>query len=209
MSGAFMEAFGVADAFAGIAMPGRTDSWLLAAALERQGIARGDPRVARYRDIYLTHLAHELVQPPPPGVPHGVLPGVRSLLDDLTSHHDDYLGLLTGNFEPAAKMKLEHFDLCRYFRCGAFGDEAADRNHLLERALANVAACGGPAVSSHEAVVIGDTPLDIGVAKYGHARSIGVATGSHGVDDLRAAGADVVFKDLSDTAAVVRALHAR
>jgi phosphoglycolate phosphatase-like HAD superfamily hydrolase len=64
-------------------------------------------------------------------------------------------------------------------------------------------------VSSHETVVIGDTPLDIGVAKYGHARSIGVATGSHGVDDLRAAGADVVFKDLSDTAAVVRALHAR
>jgi phosphoglycolate phosphatase-like HAD superfamily hydrolase len=33
-----------------------------------------------------------------------------------------------------------------------------------------------------------------------------VATGSHSVEQLRAAGADVVFEDFSDTAAVLRVL---
>ena len=100
-------------------------------------------------------------------------------------------------------MKLEHFDLWRYFRCGAFGDGAADRNGLVPKALARVAACGGPAFASSDAVVIGDTPLDVACAKAGGARLIAVATGYHSVDELRAAGADVVFEDLRETGAVV------
>ena len=95
------------------------------------------------------------------------------------------------------------------FACGAFGDDAPDRNQLLPRALAQVAACGGPSVPAERIVVIGDTPLDVAVAKARGARSIAVATGSHGVDDLHASGADVVFENLSDTAAVLAALRFR
>jgi phosphoglycolate phosphatase-like HAD superfamily hydrolase len=51
-----------------------------------------------------------------------------------------------------------------------------------------------------------DTPLDVACAAASGARSIAVATGEYDVAALRAAGADVVFEDLSDTQAVLRAL---
>ena len=184
-------------------MPGRTDAWILNDAAALHGIDAASPAFARFRAVYLEHLAEALQQP---GPRKGVMPGVRPLLDALTTRDDVYLALLTGNYEPAARVKLEHFDLWRYFRCGAFGDDAPDRNGLLPRALARVEACGGPAVQPSASVVIGDTPLDIACAKAGGARMLAVATGSHSVEELRAAGADAVFADLSDTAAVLATL---
>jgi len=206
MTAAFTQLFGVRDAFAQIEMPGRTDAWLLRQALLTHDIPLGDPRVREYRSSYIRHLPQELRHPPPPGARKGVLPGVRNLLDALAGRECVYLALLTGNYEPAAKLKLEYFDLWKYFRWGAFGDDATDRNGLLPAALARVPESGGPAVTARDTVVIGDTPLDVAVAKAGGARSIGVATGSHPVDRLRDAGADVVFTDLHDTAAVLEAL---
>jgi phosphoglycolate phosphatase-like HAD superfamily hydrolase len=58
------------------------------------------------------------------------MPGVRSLLDTLHTRSDAFLALLTGNFEAGARVKLEYFGLWRYFRCGAFGDHARERNGL-------------------------------------------------------------------------------
>ena len=90
------------------------------------------------------------------------MPGVRPLLDALAARDDVYLALLTGNYEDAARAKLEYFDLWRYFPCGAFGDDAPDRNGLLPKALATIRACGGPVKSRRlDVVVIGDTPLDV------------------------------------------------
>ncbi|HEV2982782.1 MAG TPA: HAD hydrolase-like protein, partial [Vicinamibacterales bacterium] len=63
-----------------------------------------------------------------------------------------------------------------------------------------------PAFAPSESIVIGDTPLDVACAKAGGARSIAVATGNHTVDQLRAAGADVVFEDLSATREVLAAI---
>jgi phosphoglycolate phosphatase-like HAD superfamily hydrolase len=204
MSLAFADVLGVRDAFNGVTMAGRTDAWILSDAFALHGIASDAPALARFHDAYLHRLADEIEE-------HGdsrkgVLPGVRALLDALTPRDDVFLALLTGNFEAAARLKLEYFDLWRYFRCGAFGDAAPDRNGLLPRAVQAIAACGGPPFAASDAVVIGDTPLDIACAKFSCARSIGVATGLHSVEELRAAGADVVFGDLSDTDGVLRAL---
>ena len=134
------------------------------------------------------------------------MPGVRPLLDVLADRPDIYLALLTGNYEDAARVKLEHFDLWRFFPCGAFGDDAPHRNGLLPKALARIRACGGPVVPASDVVVIGDTPLDVACAAASGARSIAVATGGYDVASLRAAGADVVFEDLSDIDAVLEAL---
>src|SRR5206468_9302942 len=139
-----------------------------------------------------------------PGPRKGVLPGIRVLLDTLTARTDVFLSLLTGNFERAAQLKLEYFDLWRFFSGGAFGDGAADRNSLVARAVARVVAEGGPSVPASDIIVLGDTPLDIACAQAAGARSIAVATGSHAVGQLEAAGADVVFEDLSDTSRVLR-----
>ena len=134
------------------------------------------------------------------------MPGVRELLDALSSRDDVFVALLTGNFVEGARLKLEYYDLWRYFSCGAFGDIVEQRNDLLAEALAQVAACGGLQPLPAHSVIIGDTPLDVGVALAGGARSIAVATGGHTMDELQASGADVVFQDLSDLESVLKAL---
>jgi phosphoglycolate phosphatase len=201
MTLAFEDLFKVSDAFRNMPMAGRTDSWILADAAAAHAIA--PDALARFPEVYLAHLTREIARP---AAGKNVMPGVHALLDALAHRPDVYLALLTGNYEDAARVKLEHFDLWRYFRCGAFGDKAPDRNGLLPRALARVLACGGPAVPATDVVVIGDTPLDVACAAASGARSIAVATGGYDVDALRAAGADVVFEDLSDLDAVLAAI---
>jgi len=203
MSLAFQETFGVRDALSGITMAGRTDAWILADALTAHNIASDPQALVRFREAYLRHLTIELDKP---GARKGLMPGVRELLDVLSRRDDVYVALLTGNYEEGARIKLEYFDLWRYFPCGAFGDDAPQRDGLVSKALERIAASGGPSFSVADAVVIGDTPLDVACAAYCGARSIAVATGSHRVEELRSAGADVVFRDLSNTHEVVAAI---
>jgi phosphoglycolate phosphatase len=206
MTMAFRELFAIDNAFHGIPLPGRTDAWILSDAVAAHGIPRDSPDLARFTEVYFRHLTNELDKPAPAATVKAVMPGVRELLDALADRDDVYLALLTGNYETAARMKLEYFDLWRYFACGAFGDDAPDRNGLLPKAIARIAECGGPFVEPHEAVVVGDTPLDVACAATAGARCIAVATGNFSVSELRAAGADVVMHDLSDTAAVLAAI---
>ncbi len=201
MSRAFEELFAVPDPFRGIPMPGRTDVSILCDAAAAHGVAHH--ALAPFRDVYLGHLATEIEKP---GPQKGIMPGVRPLLDLLAGRADVYLALLTGNYEDAARVKLEYFDLWRYFQCGAFGDAAPDRNSLLPKALAEIRQRGGLDVGPADAVVIGDTPLDVACAAAGGARSIAVATGGYDTNALRAAAADVVFEDLSDVDAVLAAI---
>ena len=204
MTLAFEEVFAVPNAFQGIPMAGRTDAWIIHDAAAAHGIPADSPDLSRFRDAYVRHLAIELHKP---GVARkGLMPGVRELLDALAPRDDVYLALLTGNYEAGARLKLEYFDLWRYFGCGAFGDDAPHRNVLVAKALTRVKAWEGLTFSAADAIVIGDTPLDVGCARHAGARSLAVATGSHSVDELRAAGADAALPDLSDTAEVLRVI---
>jgi phosphoglycolate phosphatase-like HAD superfamily hydrolase len=132
------------------------------------------------------------------------MPGVRQLLEELTPSDGVFLGLLTGNFEAGARIKLEHFDLWRYFRCGAFGDDAADRNALVPIAVERARARGLSVPG--QIFVVGDTPHDIACALAVGAVPIGVATGGSTVDELRESGAEIVFESLADTRAVLNVL---
>src|SRR4029079_4697628 len=157
----------------------------LSDAAAAHGISEDVSTLARFHQAYVRHLAIELEKPRV--ARKGLMPGVRELLDTLAPRDDVYLALLTGNYEAGARIKLEYFDLWRYFPCGAFGDDAPHRNGLVTKAVERVAACGGPALEAADAWVIGDTPLDIPGALFSGARSLGVATESHSVDELRAA----------------------
>ena len=136
------------------------------------------------------------------------MPGVRPLLDELVEPGRVYLALLTGNFEAGARVKLEYFDLWRYFRCGAFGDDAPDRNDLLAtrwRASRRAEARRRPS----DVVVVGDTPLDVAVALC-RRRAIGWRRdGQLRRRALRAQGARRRAEDLSDLPAVLEALGSR
>jgi phosphoglycolate phosphatase-like HAD superfamily hydrolase len=119
--------------------------------------------------------------------------------------------VLTGNIRSVAEVKLaalglrEWLDLC----IGAYGDDHEDRTELVEVARRRAAAVHGRSAAAFggtATVVIGDTPLDIAAALAAGARAVGVATGSYSAGDLAMAGADAVLPDLTDTAAVLRAL---
>jgi phosphoglycolate phosphatase len=202
MSRAFQDLYGIRDAFNGVPFNGRTDAWILSQAAAAHAI---DPsNISKFKPTYLSYLADELHRP---GPRKGIMPGIRDLLDALSSRDDVFLALLTGNFAEGARLKLEHFDLWRYFECGAFGDTVHERNELLADALDKVESCSGIRAEPSQSIVIGDTPLDVGVALAGGARSIAVATGSHTTDQLRNCGADIVFEDLSDLEKVLAVLE--
>lgn len=205
MNRAFADVFGIADAFRHVELAGRTDTSILGDAFERQRMTAGPDEVRAFRERYLVCLREEV---PRPGRDKRVLPGIMPLLDALTPQRHVFLGLLTGNYADAAEVKLGHFDLWRYFRCGAFGEDAHDRNHLVPVALGRARAQGLPHhVEPGHVVVIGDTPRDVACAHAHGARVIAVATGQYDRAALEHAGADVVFDDFSETDAVLRALR--
>jgi phosphoglycolate phosphatase-like HAD superfamily hydrolase len=195
--------FGPSRGIDGIPMAGRTDPWIVQRMAASSGAACDESSLRRFHDIYLDHLKTEIHQP---GPRKGLMPGVRELLDALAARDDVFLGLLTGNFAAGARVKLEYFDVWRYFRCGAFGEDAPDRNALFQTAIARVEVCGGPRFRASDAVVVGDTPLDVAVAVAGGARSVAVATGSYDVGTLAASGADAVLEDFSNLDAALAAL---
>jgi phosphoglycolate phosphatase-like HAD superfamily hydrolase len=204
MTRAFEALFGVADAFTAIPLAGRTDTSILADALETHRIPFTSADVAAFRSRYLACLREEVAQ-----TTRGkrVLPGILPLLETLGTSQRSFLGLLTGNYTEAAEVKLSHFDLWRYFRCGAFGEDAHDRNHLVPIALDRARACGLPSdIEIDRVVVVGDTPRDIACAHVHGARMVAVATGEYSAGELRDAGAEVVFEDFSDTRAVLAAI---
>lgn len=116
--------------------------------------------------------------------------------------------LLTGNLPELAAVKLAtlgldtHLDLT----IGAYGDISAVRADLVDVARANAAAVHGRDFDGRLTVLVGDTPNDVEAAVVSGARSVAVATGSFSAGQLVDAGADVVLADLTDTAAVVRAI---
>ena len=215
MNRACEELVGHPHALAGIPVAGRTDRIILTDVVARAGHALDDGLLERLRDRYISHLRDEIERPGRTqsfeslgarGGVKAVMPGIRELLDVLEQRDDVFLGLLTGNFQAGARIKLEHFDLWRYFRCGAYGDDAADRNELVPFALERARRCGLPELAPEHILVVGDTPHDVACARAVGATPVGVATGGFTVEQLRDSGADIVFQDLSGTNEFVKLL---
>jgi phosphoglycolate phosphatase-like HAD superfamily hydrolase len=153
------------------------------------------------RAAYLERLREAIETPVE--YPTRVLGGVAPLLTALERDPRVAVGLLTGNFEGGAAIKLGHFDLWRRFPFGAFGDRHVDRRDLVPIALERAAEAGAKSLPPDRVVVIGDTPLDIDCASAHGARSIGVATGPYDREALTRAGAALAVETLEDVEALV------
>jgi phosphoglycolate phosphatase-like HAD superfamily hydrolase len=188
---AFNELFSIEDAFKDIRMAGMTDIQIMKEALTTHGLSNENGEVDALKSKYLENLSREIDNPW-----KVMKPGVQEVLDSLASISTP-LGLLTGNLEAGAEIKLTPFGLRKYFSEGAFGSDHEDRNMLLPIAIEKFSKIGINAVAE-KSVVIGDTPRDVQCAKIHGAHAIGVATGPYSLDDLREAGADLVLEDLSD-----------
>jgi phosphoglycolate phosphatase len=138
-----------------------------------------------------------------------VYPGVRQLVETLAARTDVVVGLLTGNIEAGARIKLRPTGLWPHFRLGAYGSDHADRTRLPLVAASRAERLVGRSFLGADTVIIGDTPRDIGCARAFGATAIAVATGWHSAQDLAAHRPDHVFADFSDQAPVLAAMLAR
>ena len=184
MNRAFDDLFGIAGAFDGVEMAGRTDKWILDDAASRAGVDLSGDNFERFRDRYFSRLTEALREPAPE---RACCPACAVCSKRSTRATTCLPALLTGNCEEGARIKLQHFDIWKFFRCGAYGDEVTDRNHLFDIAMQRAEACGAPRVQPADVVVVGDTVLDVACAKAAGARSVAVATGPCDVDTLRRA----------------------
>jgi phosphoglycolate phosphatase-like HAD superfamily hydrolase len=126
-----------------------------------------------------------------------VMPGAERLLRRL-AEEGRLLGLLTGNVEAAAHIKLARAGLNRYFSFGAYGSDAVERSAVARRALERAQLVFGGSLERDLCMCIGDTPRDIEAAHGAGIRITGVATGEYGFEKLRQAGADFTVESLED-----------
>lgn len=199
---AFKELFSVVKAFEGISMAGKTDAQIVREGLKKYNIPSNNGLVPEVLSVYLKHLSVEIANDK-----KHVKPGIREALEILKEEKESCrLGLLTGNIEQGARIKLEFLGLNDYFAFGAFGSDDEDRNKLLPVAVKKFEQSFFRSIAFRDCIIVGDTPRDVDCAKPYGAFCVGVATGPYPVDALVKAGADVVFETLSDTGAFLETL---
>lgn len=126
-----------------------------------------------------------------------VLAGVDELLPELID--EGYLlGLVTGNLEASAHIKLHRARLNRFFSFGGYGSDSTDRGELTRIAIKRAALVYGEPVMPEQAIVVGDTPHDVDGAHAAGMACVGVGSHNFDVDQLRAAGADYVIASLTE-----------
>jgi phosphoglycolate phosphatase-like HAD superfamily hydrolase len=205
MDRALFELFGIEGATRGMVPHGKTDPMLFSEALRAHGIIGvddGEP----YRELvrlYQLYLPEEMTAPPA-----RLMPGARELIETIDGRPGVLLGLLTGNLEPTARVKLATFGLDRHFRFGAFGSDDRDRLKLVPIAVERAEALAGRRIGlGPHVMVVGDTPRDVACALAWGATAVGVATGRSSSRELLDAGANFAFEDLSDTAGFMGSLR--
>jgi phosphoglycolate phosphatase-like HAD superfamily hydrolase len=183
---AFRELHGVDANVAEHTDAGMTDPEI-AAIVFREVIGREGSQEERAKAIaaYLRHLPDTVAESPG----YRVMPGVTALLDRLIDG-GALLGLVTGNIEAAAHIKLSRAGLNRFFSFGGYGSDSADRVEVTRQALRRGELVSGGSLDGGGCVAVGDTPRDVSAGHGAELKVVGVATGSYTVDELREAGAD-------------------
>lgn len=197
-----MEAvFGNAGAIETHHFGGRTDFRTLLLLLEPHGfdeaaIRERMPAFAQAISAHMAELAPE----------YGVipLPSGLELVDTLTRRDDLLHGIVTGNVQPSAPVKLRAAgydpDL---FKFGAYGNESPNRHDLPPLAIERASALAGRAIPPERVLVVGDTRLDIEAGKAAGAKVCAVATGADDRDILAAEQPDYLLDSLAQFLDVV------
>ena len=181
---------------------GKTDPQILRELVEDYvGADRFQAELARVLDRYVEELRSRLR--PEAVVPK---PGVPELLERLAREPNVVLGLLTGNIERGARLKLDPPGFNRYFPFGAFGDDSADRYCLPAVAVARARERTGRDFAGESVVIIGDSVHDVGCGRPLGARTVAVATGPTSAERLAAERPNALFQDFSDVRAAAEAI---
>ena len=180
------------DAMDGITPSGKTDPSIVREILASRCPDRSSADCfGSIIDLYLTFLRDEVEKT----TVYRVLPGILSVLEEMSARTDVLLGLATGNVEPGARIKLERGNLNRYFSFGGFGSDSENRTELVRRAAELAGRQNGSKIAPENVFVIGDTPLDVAAGREAGFHTVGVATGKYTFDELADCGASLVIRD--------------
>jgi phosphoglycolate phosphatase-like HAD superfamily hydrolase len=200
---ALVQVFGSAHGLDNLSAAGKTDKQICHEAMQAQGLSRTHvaEQLTQVLEIYLPILEEEMTVP---GA--FVQPGVHDLLETLQGNDVVYRGLLTGNIDRGARIKLQKFDLWRHFPVGAYGSDSEDRLELPAVAARRAKECFEIDFAPKDVVIIGDAIPDVRCAKAYGATSIAVTTGGTSREVLAAEQPDYLLSNLEDTNAVLDAI---
>jgi len=194
------EVFGTAGRLPEMKVSGMTDLQIVGEALKHEGFTHDHirERVHELRESYMkamhkfTGNGEEVFE---------LLPGVREALQAAAEHPRYHSGLLTGNIEPAAYLKMKLLGLADFFDVpGAFGDESHDRRDLPALAAERIRKHLGVDLAPSQFIIIGDTPNDIECARHFGARSVALGTGRfYSTEQLLDFSPDAFIPNLADT----------
>jgi len=173
---------------------GKTDPQIVRELIaEAVGGERCEADLARALEVYLSELDRRLV-------PELVVakPGIGELLKRLAADPRVTLGLLTGNLERGARMKLALPDFNRYFPFGAFGSDSPDRYRLPPIALERARSHCGRAFSGKSIVIVGDSIHDVLCGRDLGVKAVAVATGPTKRERLAAQNPDALLESFAD-----------
>ena len=197
---ALHQEFGLPSPLVSVSFAGRTDRSIMSELLSINRLNVDDDHRARLRRRYASLFPAVLTE-------RGgrVLPGVVSLLQQLSQHEDIQICVMTGNLPETATRKLDHFGLSHFVEWIIGGDLDDDRIGLANRAAKKIQ---GQGLSRDSVVVIGDTPDDIRCAKSIRAKAMAVCTGSFTRSNLQEHEPDHLLDDLSHVDHVLKLLFA-
>ena len=141
---------------------------------------------------YLAHMPEAVAE----STGYEVKPGIAAILPRL-AEAGIVQGVVTGNVEPAARIKLARGDLDRYFSFGGYGSDDRDRVKVTERAIERGGEAAGAALDRAATISVGDTPRDVSAGHGAGIRVVGVATGAYSVAEQEEAGADWAIADVT------------
>ena len=183
---AFEQLYGVEADVAEHTDAGMTDPEIVRIVF-REVIGREGTQAERAQAIgcYLRHLPDAVAE----SAGYRTMPGIEPLLERLIDA-GVLLGLVTGNIEAAAQIKLARAQLNRFFSCGGYGSDSPDRTEVTKAALSRAEMVSGGALGDGACISVGDTPRDVSAGHGAGIKVVGVATGSYTVEELRGADAD-------------------
>jgi phosphoglycolate phosphatase-like HAD superfamily hydrolase len=192
---AFVDVLGLNGAIEGISFAGKTDPRIV-----REIITIKIKRDAREGEVeavceaYLKFLPHEVRT----AHDYQIIPGTEACLKGFQDTGTILTGLGTGNLERGARIKLEPSGLNKYFSFGGYGSDSEERSELLRIGLSRAEKQAGKKLSAQDALVIGDTVLDIQAARKAGMRVAVLACGHGHAEGLIAAKPDILLKDFTE-----------
>lgn len=190
---AFRELHGVDANIEEHTRAGMTDPEI-AEIIFREVIGRDGSEAERAQAIaaYLGHLEAAVAE----SDGYRLMPGIEQILPRLASQ-GVLLGIVTGNIEAAAHIKLARGNLNRFFSFGGYGSDSRDRTELTRRGVERGGEVFGSQLELEATIGVGDTPRDVSACHGAGIRVVGVATGAYSVAEQRDAGADWAIEDVT------------